>query len=154
MKIENDCVVSIHYTLTDEQGEVLDSSIDAEPLKYLAGAGNIIPGLENALVGCVVGDKKSVTVPPADGYGEYIDELVQTLPRESFAGIEKIEVGMEFQAQTEAGGEQFVVVKEVTEEGISIDGNHELAGMVLNFDVTVEEVREATAEELDHGHVH
>jgi len=154
LKIENNCVVSIHYTLTDEDGAVIDSSADREPLIYLAGAGNIIPGLESELEGCVVGDKKQVTVQPADGYGEYEAELVQTLPHEAFGGIDNIEVGMEFQAQSESGGEQYVVVKDVSDDGITIDGNHELAGKVLNFDVAVEDVRVATAEEIDHGHVH
>ncbi|WP_018275751.1 peptidylprolyl isomerase [Teredinibacter turnerae] len=154
MKIQDNCVVSIHYTLTDEEGAVIDSSSGGEPLNYLAGAGNIIPGLEKELAGCVVGDSKQVTVQPAEGYGEYQPELVQTLPAEMFTGIEKVEVGMEFQAQGPSGEVQFVVVKDVADEGITIDGNHELAGKVLNFDVTVESVREATAEELDHGHVH
>lgn len=154
MKIQDNCVVSIHYTLTDDQGEVIDTSAEREPLNYLAGAGNIIPGLERELAGCSAGDKKQVVVQPADGYGEYSEDLVQTLPRESFSGIDKIEPGMEFQAQTPSGHVQYVVVKDVSDDGITIDGNHALAGKVLNFDVSVEAVREATAEEIDHGHVH
>ena len=154
MKIQNNCVVSIHYTLTGEDGEVIDSSDGGEPLTYLAGAGNIIPGLERELEGCVKGDKKQVVVQPADGYGEFAEELIQTLPREAFSGIEKIDVGMEFQAQSPEGDAQYVVVKEVADDGITIDGNHELAGQVLKFDVAVESVREATEEEIDHGHVH
>jgi len=154
LKIQSNCVVSIHYTLTDEAGEVIDTSDGSEPLNYLAGAGNIISGLEQALEGCAVGDKKQVVVQPADGYGEYEAELVQTLPREAFTGIDKVEVGMEFQAEAPGGGVQFVVVKDVSEDGITIDANHELAGKVLSFDVSVEAVREASAEELDHGHVH
>jgi len=154
LKIQDNCVVSIHYTLTDDQGEVIDSSEGREPLNYLAGAGNIIPGLERELVGCNAGDKKQVVVQPTDGYGEYTEELVQTLPRESFTGIDKIEPGMEFQAQTPTGQVQYVVVKDVSDDGVTIDGNHALAGKVLKFDVSVEAVREATAEEIDHGHVH
>lgn len=154
MKIQDNCVVSIHYTLTDDQGEVLDSSSGGAPLNYLAGAGNIIPGLERELTGCDVGDKKQVTVQPGDGYGEYQPELVQTLPHDMFTGIDKVEVGMEFQAQGPSGQVQFVVVKDVADEGVTIDGNHQLAGKILNFDVSVEAVREATPEELDHGHVH
>ena len=154
MKIQNNAVVSIHYTLTNEGGEVIDSSKGKEPLKYLHGAGNIIPGLENELVDCVVGDSKQVTVQPKDGYGETDEALVQKLPTDAFTGIEKVEVGMEFQAQGEGGGVQYVVVKKVEDDGITIDGNHPLAGEVLSFDVKVEEVREATEEEIDHGHVH
>lgn len=154
MKIQENCVVSIHYTLTDDQGSVIDSSANGEPLNFLAGAGNIIPGLERELEGCVVGDKKQVVVQPADGYGGYTQELVQTLPHEAFSGIDKIEPGMEFQAQTPSGQVQYVVVKEVAEDGVTIDGNHALAGKVLSFDISVEAVREATAEEIEHGHVH
>lgn len=154
MKIQNNCVVSIHYTLTDDQGEVIDSSVDGEPLNYLAGAGNIIPGLERELEGCSQGDTKQVVVQPADGYGEYSAELIQTLPHEAFSGIDKVEPGMEFQAQTPSGQAQHVVVKDVADDGITIDGNHMLAGKVLSFDVSVEGVREATQEEVEHGHVH
>jgi FKBP-type peptidyl-prolyl cis-trans isomerases 2 len=111
LKIQNNCVVSIHYTLTGEDGEVIDSSDGGEPLTYLAGAGNIIPGLERELEGCVEGDKKQVVVQPADGYGEFAEELIQTLPREAFSGIEKIDVGMEFQAQSPEGDAQYVVGK-------------------------------------------
>jgi FKBP-type peptidyl-prolyl cis-trans isomerase SlyD len=154
MKVANDCVVSIHYTLTDDEGNVIDSSIGSEPLNYLHGAGNIIPGLERELEGCEVGTKKQVVVQPADGYGEIEVDLIQTLPREAFSGVEEIEVGMEFHARGPQGQVQVVVVKDVDEEGITIDANHSLAGKVLNFDVTVEAIREATPEEIDHGHVH
>ena len=154
MKIANESVVSIHYTLTDDDGALLDSSDGRDPLRYLHGAGNIIPGLEKALEGAVKGDAKKVTVSPKDGYGEHDKELVQALPRNMFTGIDKIEAGMEFQAQSPTGEEQFVVVKEVTEETVTVDGNHALAGKTLHFDVKVEEVREATDEEKDHGHVH
>lgn len=154
MKVQDNCVVSIHYTLTDDAGEVIDSSVGGEPLNFLAGAGNIIPGLEKELEGCEAGDKKQVVVQPADGYGEYTAELVQVLPLDAFTGVEKVEVGMEFQAQTPSGHVQYVVVKDIGDDGVTIDGNHALAGKVLNFDVSVESVREATAEEIDHGHVH
>lgn len=154
MKIANESVVSIHYTLTDDDGAVLDSSDGRDPLRYLHGAGNIIPGLETALEGSVEGDAKKVTVSPQDGYGEHDKELVQALPRNMFTGIDKIEAGMEFQAQSPTGEAQFVVVKEVTEDTVTVDGNHALAGKTLHFDVKVEEVREATDEEKEHGHVH
>ena len=154
MKISNNAVVAMHYTLTDNDGNVIDSSSGREPLKYLHGAGNIIPGLEKELAGCEKGDSKKVVVEPAEGYGEVDPNLVQKLPHEMFQGVENIEVGMEFQAQSPTGQTQFVVVKDVSDDGVTIDANHALAGKVLNFDVTIEEVREASQEELDHGHVH
>lgn len=153
MKIANDLAVAIHYTLTDEHGETIDSSIGSEPLVYLQGHANIIPGLEKALLGCSVGDKKQVVVQPADGYGEYDEELIQAVPREMFEGIDEIEVGMEFQVQGPAGA-HFVEVTEVQEDSITVNGNHALAGKVLNFDVEVIEVRPATDDELSHGHIH
>jgi FKBP-type peptidyl-prolyl cis-trans isomerase SlyD len=145
-------VVSFHYTLTDEQGTVIDKSED-QPLVYLHGASNIIPGLENALVGKVVGDKLTVTVQPADGYGEYQPEMVQDVPRNLFQGVDNIEVGMQFQAQAD-DGMQVVTVKDVTDEVVIVDGNHPLAGQTLNFDVEIVEIRDASAEELQHGHAH
>jgi FKBP-type peptidyl-prolyl cis-trans isomerase SlyD len=154
MKVSDNCVVSMHYTLTDSDGKVIDSSVGGDPLKYLHGAGNIIPGLEMALLGCEVGDNKKVTVQPIDGYGVFDESLIKTLPRDAFSGIDEIEVGMEFQAQGDDGVIQAVVVTDISDEGITIDANHELAGMILHFDVTIDAVRESTPEELDHGHVH
>jgi FKBP-type peptidyl-prolyl cis-trans isomerase SlyD len=150
--IAKDQVVSFHYTLTDEQGTVIDKSED-QPLVYLHGASNIIPGLENALVGKVVGDKLTVTVQPADGYGEYQPEMVQDVPRNLFQGVDNIEIGMQFQAQAD-DGMQVVTVKDVTDEAVIVDGNHPLAGKTLNFDVEIVEIRDASAEELQHGHAH
>lgn len=154
MKIAENCVVSIHYTLTDEDGTVIDTSDGREPLNYLHGAGNIIPGLERELLDCEIGTQKKVVVQPSDGYGELDPNLIQTLPREAFSGVEEIEVGMEFHAQGPQGQVQVVIVKDVADEGVTIDANHALAGKVLNFDVSVESIREATQEEIDHGHVH
>ena len=154
MKIAKHSVVSIHYTLTDNDGKVIDSSIGDEPLNFLSGTGNIIPGLDDALQGCEAGDKKQVQVEPAQGYGEYDDTLVQKLPTEMFSGVEDIQPGMEFQTESPKGQTHFVVVSKVEDDGVTIDGNHELAGVTLNFDVSVESVREATASEIDHGHVH
>jgi len=147
-------VVSIHYTLTDDDGETLDSSAGREPLTYLHGAQNIIPGLEQALTGKAVGDQLQVTVQPGDAYGEFDAELVQTVPREAFEGIDQLEPGMQFEARSPEGDSSIVVVKEVVDEGVVIDGNHPLAGQTLHFDVSIEEVRDATDEELAHGHVH
>jgi FKBP-type peptidyl-prolyl cis-trans isomerase SlyD len=154
VKVANDCVVSIHYTLTDDQGNVIDSSNGSDPLNYLHGAGNIIPGLERELTDCEIGTHKQVRVEPSDGYGEIDVELIQTLPHDAFSGVEEIEVGMEFHARGPQGQVQVVVVKDVAEDGITIDANHALAGKVLNFDVQVAAVRAATPEEIDHGHVH
>ena len=152
MKIEAEKVVSIHYTLTLESGELIDTTDGEEPLRYLAGSGQIIPGLERELMGKNIGDSINVSVAPADAYGEFDEELVQSLPREMFTGIENIEVGMEFQTQNEEGDAQYVVVVGVEEDEIKIDGNHEFAGKTLVFDVKVDGVREATPEELENGH--
>lgn len=151
--VANDTVVSIHYTLTNEQGEVLDKS-DGEPLAYLHGHHNIIPGLENALVGKTVGDKLTVTVEPKDGYGEYLAEAVQEVPRANFQGVDNISVGMQFQTQTEDGHVMLVTVKDVNDDVVIVDGNHPLAGVSLTFDVEITEVRAATADEIAHGHAH
>ena len=147
-------VVSIHYQLTDDEGNVLDSSEGREPLSYLHGAGNILPGLENALVGKVEGDSEQVRLEPEDGYGTIMDELIQKIDRSAFQGVENIEVGMTFQAQGPNGAIQHIVVKDIEGDEITIDGNHPLAGVALNFDVEVVGIREATDEEIDHGHVH
>lgn len=153
MIISDKCVASFHYTLTDNDGKVLDSSEGQEPLAYLHGAQNIVPGLEKELAGKTVGDKVSVRVPPAEGYGEKDDQLIQELPRSMFGGIDNIEAGMAFQAQTEHGM-QVVEVINVEGDTVTIDGNHPLAGIDLNFEVEITEVRDATTEELEHGHVH
>lgn len=154
LTIGDDVVVTIHYTLTDDEGNVIDSSEGAEPLPYLHGASNIIPGLEQALLGKAQGDSLEVRVDPANGYGEIIPELVQVVDRAAFQGVESIEPGMNFEAQTPDGQTRSIVVKEVTEDQVTVDGNHPLAGVALNFAVNVVSVREATAEELSHGHVH
>lgn len=150
--IANDHVVSFHYTLTNAEGETLDKS-QSEPLAYLQGAGNIIPGLEKALLGKKAGDKFVVTIPAAEGYGEYNADLVQEVPAQMFQGVENIEAGMQFQAQTD-DGVQIVTVKSVEGDKVIVDANFPLAGQDLTFDVEVAEVRPATAEELEHGHVH
>lgn len=153
MQIANDVVVSIEYTLTDDQGNVIDSSVGGEPLAYLHGAGNIIPGLEDALEGKAVGDSFKVSVTPAEGYGEKDEGLLQVVPRSMFRGVDDIEPGMQFHAQTDHGM-QVITVAKVEGDNVTVDGNHPLAGQNLNFDVKVLEVRAATAEELEHGHVH
>ncbi len=153
MQIENQKVVSIHYTLTNEAGQVLDSSENQEPLAYIHGHGNIIPGLENALLGLTKGEKLKVTVAPADGYGERDDSMVQSVPRSAFQGVDDIKPGMQFQAQSPEGI-QLVTVVSVEGDEVTLDGNHPMAGITLIFDVEITDVRDPTAEELDHGHVH
>ena len=154
MLIGSEKVVLIHYTLTDESGQVLDSSSGRDPLAYLHGKGNIIPGLEKALEGRQAGDKLNVAVQPAEGYGERDERLVQDVPREAFENVDEVNPGMQFQAQNEQGQARIVTVTKVADDLITIDANHPLAGTNLNFDVEVTEVREPTAEELEHGHVH
>ncbi|MDT8439125.1 MAG: peptidylprolyl isomerase [Wenzhouxiangellaceae bacterium] len=152
MQASNDAVVTIDYTLTDHEGTVLDTSDGRGPLSYLHGHGNIIPGLEQALEGKAEGDQLKVTVAPEDGYGPHRAELVQEVPREAFAGVDQVEPGMRFNAES-AQGPMVVKVVEVGDEKVKIDANHELAGQPLNFDVTVRGVRQAQAEELEQGQV-
>jgi len=154
MIVAQDKVVLIHYTLTNDTGAVIDSSSGGDPLAYIHGQGNIIPGLEKALEGKRQGAKVSVKVDPAEGYGVRDDALVQSVPRRSFGGIAKIEPGMQFHAQTSQGHTRVVTVTAVKGDMVTVDGNHPLAGEHLNFDVEIAEVRDATAEEREHGHVH
>jgi FKBP-type peptidyl-prolyl cis-trans isomerase SlyD len=154
MNIQNNSAVSFHYKLTDDDGISIDSSEGKEPLDYLHGAGNIIPGLEKALEGKTIGDSLTVAVTAAEGYGEVQKELIQEVPKEAFQGIDTIEVGMQFEAQTGQGGTVPVTVVAVTDELVTVDGNHPLAGKNLNFDVTIEDVGEATEEQLARGHLH
>lgn len=154
MQAAENKVVTIHYTLTDEQGATLDSSSGGEPLSYLHGAGNIIPGLEKALEGKSAGEQVNVTVSAEEGYGERNEELVQQVPMEAFQGVDKVEPGMQFEAQSPDGNVVRVTVTEMAEDQVTVDANHPLAGHALNFDVEVAEVRDATEEELQHGHVH
>jgi FKBP-type peptidyl-prolyl cis-trans isomerase SlyD len=154
MQIAQDKVVLIHYTLTDDGGKVLDSSSGGDPLAYLHGQGNIIPGLEKALEGKQAGDKLNVRVEPTEGYGVRDASLVQQVPRRAFGSVSKVEPGMQFHAQSAQGQMRVVTVTHVKGDMVTVDGNHPLAGEVLVFDVEVAEVRDATGEELEHGHVH
>jgi FKBP-type peptidyl-prolyl cis-trans isomerase SlyD len=153
MTIKQDSVVTLHYTLKDDTGQVIDSSTEGEPLSYMHGHGNLIPGLERELQGKSAGDKLSVKVPPAEGYGEYDTQLVQEVPRKALRGVKDVKVGMRLSAQTQQG-RHAVTVTRVKQDAVTIDSNHPLAGKHLNFDVEIQEVREPTPEELSHGHVH
>lgn len=153
MQIAANTVVTIDYTLTDDSGRVIDSSSGHEPLAYLHGCQNIIPGLEKALEGKRKGESLKVSIAPGEGYGERDDAAVQSVPRQLFEDPAAIEVGMQFQSVSEEGV-RLVTIVEVQAETITIDANHPLAGVTLNFDVTVIDVREASDEELEHGHVH
>lgn len=153
MKIEDNKVVQIHYHLTDSDGNVLDSSEGREPLAYIHGVGNIIIGLEKQLAGKSAGDKVKAVVEPAEGYGERDDNLMQKVPKSGFQGDEELQVGMQVQVGTEQGTAIASVAK-IEGEDVTLDVNHPLAGVTLNFDVDVVDVRDASKEELDHGHVH
>ena len=154
MKVADRCVVAIHYTLTNDRGEELDSSRGADPLTYLHGVGGLIPGLERELLGLVAGDDLQVIVQPEDGYGVVDHRLVQEVPLEALAGIEDLEVGMQLQSRGPDGRIQSLVVDAIGSESATLNANHPLAGEVLHFTVRVESVREATPEEVAHGHVH
>lgn len=153
MQITTNAVVSIHYTLTDKSGEIIDTSDGREPLAYLHGRGNLIPGLEKELEGKEKGNKLSVTVPPEEAYGMRDESLIREVSREAFKDIEDLQPGMQFQSQSERGVEVFTITK-IENDKITIDGNHSLAGETLSFDVEIKDVRPATKEEVTHGHVH
>jgi len=153
MKIAENTVVAIDYTLKDDGGQVLDSSEGRAPLSYLHGVGGIIPGLERELDGKQTGDQLEVAVAPGDAYGERNEALRQDVGRDQFEGVDSLAPGMQFRVDVQGKPVVFTVV-EVGDETVTIDGNHPLAGVNLNFAVTVREVREATPEEIAHGHVH
>ena len=153
MLVGHHSVVSIHYTLTNDSGEVLDTSAGGEPLAYLHGEGNLIRGLEEALEGKAAGDKLSVALTAEKAYGARDASLVQQVPKRAFQGVADLRPGMRFTAQTEQGPRS-VVVTRVAGDMVTVDGNHPLAGQALKFEVEVASVRAATEEELAHGHVH
>lgn len=154
MIVEDKKVVGIHYTLTSVEGEELDASAENEPLEYIHGTGNLIPGLEEVLLGKEVGDSLSVSIPPVKGYGLYDDGLIMNIPKDRFDTKEEFTVGMEFMGQTEDGENHVFRVLTVKKDSVKVDGNHPLAGQTLNFEVKIASIRDATEEELSHGHVH
>jgi FKBP-type peptidyl-prolyl cis-trans isomerase SlyD len=154
MKVEKGSVVSVDYQLHFGDGKVVDASAEGEPMSYIHGEGQIVPGLERALGGLSSGDVRQVVVSPEDGYGEHDARGLQEVPKNAFpTGLEPA-VGMELMAQGPGGEAVPFTIREVKPETIVIDLNHPLAGKTLHFDVTIREVRAATPEELEHGHVH
>ena len=153
MEITADRVVTIHYTLKDDSGAVLDSSAGAEPLAYIQGHGNLVSGLEKALEGKQEGSTLKVVVAPAEGYGTHDAALIQRVPKRSLQGGGAIQKGMQFHARTD-GGMRLFTVTAVIGDMVTLDGNHPLADKTLHFDVEVVGVRAASTEELEHGHVH
>ena len=152
MNIEKNKVAQIEYTLTDDKGEVMDAS-SGNPLAYLHGHSNLIPGLEKELEGKTTGDKFKITVPANEAYGERVEALIQTVPSEMFQGVDNLEVGMRFEAQSEQGMHS-VEITAMEGDQVTVDGNHPMAGLELTFDVEVKDVRDATEEEIEHGHAH
>lgn len=154
LTVQEDSVVAMHYVLKDDSGSVLDASREGEPLHYLHGHQNIVPGLEAALTGAAVGETRNVTVAPADGYGERDEDMILRVPREQLPPDLTPEVGMVLGMETPHGHSVPVRVTEVHPTHVMLDANHELAGVTLHFSVTIDSVRKATPEELRHGHVH
>lgn len=153
MQIGERTVASFHYTLTNDAGQVIDSSAGKEPLTYLHGAGNIVPGLEKEMTGRQRGDVFNVAVAPEQGYGVPDPLMIQVVAKDAFQGVATLEVGMEFQAQTPQGP-MSVAIASIDGDQVTVDGNHPLAGQILHFSVEITDVRDASLEELSHGHVH
>lgn len=153
MQVTDKKVVYIHYTLRNKEGAVIDRSSQETPLAYIHGIGDIIPGLEKALSGKSEGERINISIEPEEAYGYHNETLIQAVPRNAFQGVEDLQEGMQFQAQT-PNGTQLITVAEVRGEEIIVDANHPLAGEMLDFDVEVVDVRDATEEELNHGHAH
>ncbi len=154
MPIAKNSVVKVIYTLTNDQGEVLDSNKGQEPLEYIHGHGMMIPGFEKALEGAKEGQEISFTVTPEEGYGTHNEDFIIDVPREAFPEDEEVQVGWQVTGSTPDGQMQMFRVLEVSDESIKLDGNHPLAGANLNFEVEVVALRDATEQEIEHGHVH
>jgi FKBP-type peptidyl-prolyl cis-trans isomerase SlyD len=152
MKIANDKVVKIHFTVMDDEKTVIDTTLEDQPLEYIHGSGLLIEALENEITGHQANDTFVLDLPANQAYGSRQDSLVQTMPISMFEGMD-VEPGMQFRATADEG-DQSVIVIEVSDEHVVVDGNHPLAGINLSFDVQVIDVRDATEEELDHGHAH
>jgi FKBP-type peptidyl-prolyl cis-trans isomerase SlyD len=147
-------VVTINYTLKDEEGNVIDQTSQNKPFQYLSGTSQILPKLEEQIDGMLIGGKKNVVIPPKEGYGEYQDDALQSIERNAFPKETELEVGMSFVANSPDGKQLPFVIKEVDDESVKVDFNHPLAGKTLNFEVELLDKREATPEEVSHGHAH
>ncbi len=152
--VQDGAVVSLQYTLKLDDGQVIDESPANEPLQYLHGASNIIPGLENALTGMTVGDSKQVIIAPADAYGEYNPDQLYEFERALFPDTLELSVGLPLTLRDESGNLVDAVVAELSDETVTLDFNHPLAGQTLHFDVTIIALRDATPDEMAHGHAH
>jgi len=147
-------VISFNYTLKDDQGAVIESTTNKQPLTFISGQNQIIPKLEEALNGMLIGGKKNVKVEAAEAYGEYDEKAIQNVKKEQFPAEAKLEVGMRYVANSPDGKQMPFLITEVKEEDIKVDFNHPLAGKNLEFDVELLDIRDATPEEISHGHVH
>jgi FKBP-type peptidyl-prolyl cis-trans isomerase SlyD len=153
MQITPGSVVVFDYTLTDDDKDIIDSSVGSEPLAYIQGEGQIVPGLEKAMEGKKAGDSFKISLPPEEGYGVHDPENISVVPADQIEGGEELEEGMQLHTEGEFG-EQTVIITKIVGNEVTIDGNHPLAGMTLHFDINIRDVRPATDEERDHGHVH
>jgi len=153
MQIEDNRVATLNYILKDDEGNIIDSAEDGS-FAYLHGAANIIPGLEHALLGKSAGDELSIAIEPDQGYGERNADMTQVVPRDMFDTDEEIKIGMQFHAESPDGQPLSVTVTDISDKEVTVDGNHPLAGVNLNFEVKILDIREATEEEQEHGHVH
>jgi FKBP-type peptidyl-prolyl cis-trans isomerase SlyD len=153
MQITSGTVVVFDYTLTDDDGDIIDSSAGGDPLAFIQGEGQIVPGLEKAMEGKKAGDSFKVSVEPAEGYGLHDPENITVVPADQIEGGDELEEGMQLHTEGEFG-EQTVIITKIEGNEVTIDGNHPLAGMTLHFDIAIRDVRQATKEEMDHGHVH
>lgn len=153
LKIQENTVVTLNFTLTNTKGKVIDASEQTGPIVYIQGSKDVLEGIESAVEGLTVNDKTEVKIDACDAYGEYDDNNLSSVPRQAFAGLDQLTVGMQLQEET-SDGAILVTIKEINDEQVLVDTNHPLAGQTLHFKLEVIALREATAEELDHGHVH
>ena len=153
MKIQKHTVVTLNYTLKNSEGEIMDTSEGREPLVYLHGVGGLIPGLEAELEGKEIGNSFSTVIAPEDAYGKRSDDLLHVVPKSGFQGDEEMQVGMRVQLETEQGP-AIATISKIEGENVTLDLNHPLADMELHFSVDVLDLRDASADEISHGHVH
>ncbi|MGB2965298.1 MAG: peptidylprolyl isomerase [Anaerolineales bacterium] len=151
--IQDNLVVTLDYSLIIED-ELMESTEDGEPIQFIQGMGQIIPGLENALYGLKIGDQKHVVVQPEEAYGEYDPESIQEAKKDEFSEEVPLDVGTFLDLGDDEGDILSAQITAADEDTITLDFNHPLAGKTLNFEITVTDIRPASEEELDHGHVH